>query len=421
MSSLKRRGPLAVVGCALAACAVWDVGPVRADPAPAYEILLERIGRNAPAQVEADALLEVAEARLRQAGVRANPELALRADGVLGGKPYAGWGEAEISLDITQNLELGGRRGARVDVARAEAGVSALRRGQAGIDTVARLALTYAEAEAAERRFALAEDALTLALADARAALVLVEEGREPLLRGIQAETEAAMARAAVEDARAERDVAFARLTAEAMLPTPVTSVQAGVLAGVLDRTSPAAPDAAASLAVRVAEAEAEAAARRIERERAEARPNVSASLGVTRYQAEDATALTVGLSMPLPLFDRNRGNIDAARAEHRAAEARVAGARLADAADRSAALARLRASASRVAAGDMGVASAEEAYRLSRLGFEAGRISQLELRSTRLALISARDAAVEARLARVRAEIELARLQGRAPFEGGR
>ncbi len=417
MSSLKRRGPLAVVGCALAACAVWDVGPVRADPAPAYEILLERIGGNAPAQVEADALLEAAEARLRQAGVRANPELALRADGVLGGKPYAGWGEAEISLDLTQNLELGGRRGARVDVARAEVGVGALRREQAGIDTVARLALTYAEAEAAERRFALAEDALTLAVADARAALVLVEEGREPLLRGIQAETEAAMARAAVEDARAERDVAFARLTAEAMLPTPVTSVEAGVL----DRTSPATLDAADSLAVRVAEAEAEAAERRIGREQAEARPNISASLGVTRYQAEDATALTVGLSMPLPLFDRNRGNIDAARAEHRAAEARVAGARLADAADRSAALARLRASASRVAAGDMGVASAEEAYRLSRLGFEAGRISQMELRSTRVALISARDAAVEARLARVRAEIELARLQGRAPFEGGR
>ncbi|WP_433950211.1 TolC family protein [Brevundimonas bullata] len=187
MSSVKRRGPLAVVGCALAACAVWDVGPVRADPAPAYEILLERIGRNAPAQVEADALLEAAEARLRQAGVRANPELALRADGVLGGKPYAGWGEAEISLDLTQNLELGGRRGARADVARAAVGVSALRREQAGIDTVARLALTYAEAEAAERRFALAEDALTLAVADARAALVLVEEGREPLLRGIQA------------------------------------------------------------------------------------------------------------------------------------------------------------------------------------------------------------------------------------------
>ena len=73
----------------------------------------------------------------------------------------------------------------------------------------------------------------------------------------------------------------------------------------------------------------------------------------------------------------------------------------------------------SRVAAADAGVTSSEEAYRLSRIGFEAGRISQLELRGTRAALITARNAAVDARLARVRAEIDLARLQARAPFGG--
>jgi len=151
--------------------------------------------------------------------------------------------------------------------------------------------------------------------------------------------------------------------------------------------------------------------------ERINARPNVSASVGVTRYEAEDATALTFGVSMPLPLFDRNRGNIQAAQAEFRAADARLDGARLDESADRSAALARLNASGSRVGATDAGVTSAEEAYRLSRLGFEAGRISQLELRASRAALISARNAAVDARLARVRAEIDLARLQSRIPF----
>ena len=62
-------------------------------------------------------------------------------------------------------------------------------------------------------------------------------------------------------------------------------------------------------------------------------------------------------------------------------------------------------------------MSSAEEAYRLSRIGAEAGRISQLELRSSRTALIAARNAALDARLARVRAEIDLARLDGRAPF----
>ena len=55
----------------------------------------------------------------------------------------------------------------------------------------------------------------------------------------------------------------------------------------------------------------------------------------------------------------------------------------------------------------------------LSRIGFESGRISQVELRVTRTALVNARSAAVDARLARVRAEIDLARLNGRAPFEG--
>ena len=64
---------------------------------------------------------------------------------------------------------------------------------------------------------------------------------------------------------------------------------------------------------------------------------------------------------------------------------------------------------------------AAEEAYRLSRIGFEAGRISQLELRSTRAALIASRNAAVDARIARVRAEIDLARLEGRAPFGDSR
>jgi len=299
---------------------------------------------------------------------------------------------------------------------RAEAGTAALRRDLAMIDTAGRLALTYAEAEAAQRRATLAEEALSLALADARAALAMVEEGREPLLRGIQAESEAAAARASLDEARAEQNAAFARLSAVAMLPTPATSVSASLLDASATLSAPEIDDAPT---VRVAEAERTAAERRITVERINGRPDVTASVGVTRFGLEEETALTVGLSLPLPLFDRNRGNIDAARAEFRAAEARVMQARQDAGADRAAAVARLTASASRVSAADAGVASADEAYRLSRIGAEAGRISQLELRVTRTGLINARAAAVDARLARVRAEIDLARLDGRAPFQG--
>ncbi|MCH4267632.1 MAG: TolC family protein [Brevundimonas sp.] len=417
MSPTHRRRPRLAAGCALAVAAVFGVAPAWADPAPAYGELLARLGQT-PVAVEAEALSDAAEARVRQARVRPNPNLSVDLENVAGSGPYSGFDNGDLSLSFSQDLELWDRRPARVNAARAEAGAAALRRDMAVIDAAGRLALIYAEAEAAQRRATLAEEALTLAVADARAALALVEEGREPLLRGIQAESEAAAARASLDEAKAERDAAFARLSAVAMLPTPATSIAAGLLDAP---TTPSARSDRDAPTVRTAKAEAAAAERRIDVERINGRPDVTASVGVTRFGAEDQTALTFGLSLPLPLFDRNRGNIDAARAEHRAAEARVMQARQDAGAERAAAVARLASSASRVSAADAGVTSAEEAYRLSRIGAEAGRISQLELRTGRAALINARSAAVDARMARVRAEIDLARLEGRAPFEGSR
>ena len=413
MSPLFRRRPRIAAGYALVAIATALSSPAWADPAPSFETLLGRIGLT-PTTLEADALLNAAEARVRQARTRPNPELGLEAENAFGSGPFSGYQNAETTLSLTQDLELWGRRSARVSVAQAEAGTAGLRRDLATVEAGGRLALVYAEAEAAQRRFLLAEEALTVTIADTRAALILVEEGREPLLRGIQGESEAAAARATLDEAQAERDAAFARLTAVAMLPIPVTSIDTSLIDRVPD-TAGVSSDATPQ--VRVAQAERAAAQSRIDVERIRSRPDVRASVGFRRYEAEDATALTFGLSIPLPLFDQNRGNIDAAQADFRAADARLMGARQEAEADRNAALARLSASASRVSASDAGVSAAEEAYRLSRIGFEAGRISQLELRSSRAALISARNAAVDARLARVRAEIDLARLQGRAPF----
>ncbi|MCA0355492.1 MAG: TolC family protein [Proteobacteria bacterium] len=343
MPSPIRRRPHLAAGCALVALATSLTGPAWADPAPSYETLLQRLGQS-PATLEADALLDAAEARVRQARVRPNPTAALEVENAFGSGPFEGYNNAETTLSLSQDLELWGRRGARVEAARADAGTASLRRDMAGIEAAGRLALVYAEAEAAERRADLAQEALSLTVADTRAALTLVEEGREPLLRGIQGESEAAAARAALDEAQAERDAAFARLRAVAMLTAPVTSIDSGLL----DRAPLAASDdgAAGTLTVRVAEADREAAERRIDVERLRSRPDVTASVGVRRYEAEDATAVTLGVSLPLPLFDRNRGNIEAAQAEFRAADARLLGARQEAQADRDAAMARLSASA---------------------------------------------------------------------------
>lgn len=415
MYPLYRRPPHRAVGCALAALAVALTSPSWAEPAPSFAELLSRLDQT-PATIEADALFDAAEARARQARVRPNPTLGLQAENAFGTGPFSGYANAETTLSISQDVELWGRRTARINVARAEAGTAALQRDLAVIDAAGRLALTYAEAEAAQRQAVLAEENLALTIADARAALSLVEEGREPLLRGIQGESEAAAARARRDEAVAERDAAFARLTAVALLAEPVTTIEASLLNRL---PAGAVVDPLEAPTVRVASAQRNAAAQRIAVERIRTRPDINASVGVRRYEMEDATALTFGISMPLPLFDQNRGNIEAAQADFRAADARLMSARQDAQAERAAARARLSASVSRVSAADSGVTSAEEAYRLSRIGFEAGRISQIELRANRTALISARTSAVDARLSRVRAEIELARQDGRAPFQG--
>lgn len=405
--------PLHAAGFAATIAALVWIPPALAEPAPPYEVLIDQLDQT-PVAIEAEALHSAATARIRQARALPNPEIALEAENAYGRGPFSSYGSAETTLSIHQPLELWGQRGARVNVAQAQADAEGLRREQLRWATAGVLAQAYAEAEAASLRYDLAVEALSLTQADADAVMALVEEGRESPLRGIQAESEVEVARAMVDETRAGRATAFAYLTALAMRSEPITSISTSLL----DRApKPDIPVAGELLAVQIAEAELDAANHLVTVERLRARPDVTASLGVRRFEEYDVEALTFGVSISLPLFDRNDGAISAARAERRAAEARLDRQKWEAQAAYRAAQASLDASISRTRAVDGGVTASQEAYRLARIGFDAGRISQLELRSSRAALISSRNAAIDARLARVRAEVDLARLEGRAPF----
>ena len=74
-------------------------------------------------------------------------------------------------------------------------------------------------------------------------------------------------------------------------------------------------------------------------------------------------------------------------------------------------------AAGTRVAAAVETEATAAEAYRLTRIAYEAGKSPLVELTNARRALAEARTQTIEAQLQRLRAEAGLARLQGRAPF----
>jgi cobalt-zinc-cadmium efflux system outer membrane protein len=408
------RRPLRAATLGLTALGL-SAGFAAAEPAPPFAALLKQAEANAPRLAEARADIARAEGLAQQAGARPNPVLGVEVENFSGSGPFRGANLAETTASIEQTLELGGKRSARLGAGRAELEASRARARRVQGEFAFDLATAYAEAEASDRRLTLATDALALAEDDARVATALVEAGREADLRQVQARAAVQSARASVDEARAARETAFANLTALAGAPAPITSIAVSLL----DQPGPiftsAAPQARQTPAVLAAQAERRAADRRLRLERTRAVPDVVVSFGMRRFEEDRSTALVAGLSVPLPLFDRNRGNVSAARAEVSAAEARLNAARFeAEAAVRSA-TARMTAAETRLAAAREGERTADEAYRLTRVGYEGGKLGLIELLNARRALTDARTQTIQAAVERVSAQAALARLTGAA------
>ncbi|MFP5449226.1 MAG: TolC family protein [Alphaproteobacteria bacterium] len=405
-----RRPPLAGL---LLLASIGAAGAAMAEPAPPFAALLARAQATAPRLAEARANIARAEGLARQAGTLPNPTLELEVENFSGSGPFRGTSLSETTARVGQTLELGGKRSARLAAGRAEVGAARAQARRAEAEYAFDLASAYAEAEASERRLQLARETLALAEEDGRIASALVDAGREAELRRLQAQAAVQAARAAVEEAQAARATAFGNLTALAGAAAPITSIPASLL----DSTAPifpgANPAASATTSYLAAQAEREAAARRLRVERRRAVPDVTVSIGVRRFEEDDASALVAGVSVPLPLFDQNRGNIAAARAEAAVAEARLNAARLeAEAAVRTSA-ARSSAASSRLTAARQGESTAQEAYRLARIGYEAGRLPLSELVAARRALAEAREQTIAAAVERISAQAALARLSG--------
>lgn len=407
----RQRLRVALLGMLTAAGGLLCSTSVIAQTAPPFAQLF-RETENAPRQIELQAEIDRAQGLAHQAGALPNPTVSVTTENIAGQRPYRGFDRAENTLQLSQPIELGGKRSARI--AAGEAGLQAARaRGIEGRLAYAYdLARAYGEAEIADRRIQLAEGELEEAEADLRAARALVSAGKEARLRSVQAETEVNSLRATVDTAKADRVGAYGRLSALAGQATPYVNLSQPLLAwfepkpyGLIDPTQTAS--------YITARAERDAAARRETSARRQAVPDLTVSVGARRLNSDNATALVAGVSIPLPLFDRNRGNIAAAQAELRGAEARAAGMLLEVEAEISASRALNEAADARVAAADRTLKTADETYRMARIAYESGKSPLIELIGARRGLGVARRVVLDAAAARLDARASLSRLQG--------
>lgn len=382
-----------------------------AQTAPPLETLLREAA--APYLIVGEAETRAAEGRAQQAYARPNPTLDLQVENVGGDGSYRDFQSAETTLSIGQTLELGGKRGARVATAKAELDTARSRAVLGRVAYARDLVVAYATAEAASERLVVARESHELAEADARAARLLVDNGKEAELRALQARAAVSVAQAEISRAEAESGGALARLAALTGGERTFTAVTPGAL----DHAWRLSAVAAQAPTVAVAEAEQRVATRKLDLEHRRATPDVTVNFGIRRLAGEDATAAVAGFSLPLPLFDRNRGAVKAARAEADAARARLLMAQADAVADRRGAEGEAAAAERSAAAAREGEAAAREAYRLARLGYEAGKLPLLELLSARRDLVAARQRNVEARLTRAKAMADLAQANGQIAF----
>jgi cobalt-zinc-cadmium efflux system outer membrane protein len=310
----------------VAACLIFLLGvccTLRAQESSVQGLTLDRATeiaeRNSPDLREANALIKAAEGRALQAGTLPNPELIVRGEslGATDGEYLAGVAQ-EIpvngSLRKSRRVEdLEGDRLAReVEVKRFElrkrvqgAFATALFQSSAH-GTVLNISDNAAKAVSITKSRVEAGDALPADLA--------------------RTEMEAALSQAEVKRSRALQDQAFTELAS--IIGRPQLKVDS--LEGELE-TAFSIPAVEAlsrevanhpSIAASAAALKSEQA--RLDLEKARRIPNIRAELLYRRIQAEERDGFDIGFSVPLPLFDRNKGNIRAAEAQLAAAEARA-------------------------------------------------------------------------------------------------
>ena len=352
----------------------------------------------------------------QQSGLIPNPEISLEAENILGNGSANGINGAEVTLGLSQKVELGGKRGARVKAANRQIDVARLEYAAATLDLVRDVTVAWTEAVASGEAQRLAQDQKKLS-----------DEVLTSVSRRVAAAAENAIQKSRAEVALAASTVALAKAARHQQ-----ASVQA--LAGLWgDAASASNLETADFFAIQkpdftkgnltldnnpdlqLIEAGIGLAQAALAIERANAVPDVTFGAGVRDNRSADEQSFLAGVSIPFPAFNRNQGAIlkaghDVMRAEHEQA-----------ATINALSLDLLKAqNALEIAYAEINsfekniLPSADKAFAQARKGYQAGKFSYLEVLDAQRTLFDVRAQRVAALKEYHMAKAALERLTGK-------
>lgn len=264
-----------------------------------------------PRVAVADRNIGMAEGRRQQANTLPNPTVGFEVDNFAAGTSET-VGGAETTLMLSQLIELGGKRDARVSAALGDYDAIRWEREAAKLEILSETTIAFVEAVSVQRRIAL----LDRQAAGLEKLVPLMQRRAEA---GASSPSEVSRTQAAVGLTRLERErarlalaVARRELTALMGRDSPDFTTVSGDL-GRLVRPAPLEnlikaiddnPQLMRWTAIR-AQRDGDLLVARLK-----PIPDVTASVGWRYYSESGESAIRLGVSMPIPVLDRNRGAI---------------------------------------------------------------------------------------------------------------
>ena len=279
---------------------------------PTDETTLERALQSAfahnPSLAAAQWEIGVAEGDRQQAGLIPNPQVSWEAEDTRRRS-------RTTTLMLSQPLELGGKRGARIEVAERAQDAASIELERRRNELRADVFQAFYNSTIAQQRLLLTEQSLQLAERGLRVAQGRINAGKAAPVEAMRAQVQLSQVR--LELRRAERDQATAYQQLAQVTGAPqatFTRVEEPTTAlpaiaspqTLLDRLPTTAELRLARLQINQKEAS-------LGLEKALRIPDLTVSIGSQYSETDRERVNLLGVSMPIPLFNRNQGNVLAA------------------------------------------------------------------------------------------------------------
>ena len=383
------------------------------------EEALSRTLRSSPDLTVAMEELHAVEAEVLQAGRLPNPELTVSLENVAGDGAYQDTDAAELTVELSQPLELGGKRRLRREAADIQRDLAASEQQWAHAEVLATARQRYTAVLAAQENLNLAREQAELAEQSLAAAEERIKAGKAPTIDRLRLQGEASLARLAVVQAERTLETACQALAACWGEPAADFTRVAGSLAKLPDL--PEFAEVEKSLEQTPAAASRRLGAllhaKQLEQARARRIADPSLTVGWRQFEESNEQALLFGIAIPLPLFNQGQHEVAAASSRFNAAQARELSTRnqLRSTLQTAwQALADARAEAETLTS--QVVPGAAEGFAAADFGYRAGKFGLIELLDAQRTLFEARQRQLDAQTASHLAAIELQRLLGREP-----